>query len=178
MLCYLLMALILNCNNGQLFRAPCGKSQTAIQGCRNTIVVSALPTSRTRISIWRTLFELSLWTMCFANELRMREWVELYHEPTIGEQQDEAFIHHQARWVIAAKSATLNWCSGWQRMVNHYKIMLCVKGSPMVTVASHSWDNGSESFPVSCLTAWSQSKWDLNSLNVLNKHIDPWSPWV
>ena len=31
-----------------------------------------------RISIWRTLFELSLWTMCFANELRMREWVGLY----------------------------------------------------------------------------------------------------
>ena len=44
--------------------------------------------------------------MCFANELRMREWVELYHEPTIGEQQDEAFIQHQARWVIAAKSVT------------------------------------------------------------------------
>jgi len=42
--------------------------------------------------------------MCFANELCMREWVELYHEPTIGEQQDE---HHQARWVIAAKSATM-----------------------------------------------------------------------
>ena len=80
---------------------------------------------RMRISIWRTLFELSLWTMCFANELRMREWVELYHEPTIGEQQDEVFMHHQARWVIAAKSATLNWCSGWQRMVNLYTIRLC-----------------------------------------------------
>ena len=37
----------------------------------------------------------SLWTMCFAIELRMREWMELYH------------VQHQARWIIAAKSVTM-----------------------------------------------------------------------
>ena len=34
--------------------------------------------SRMWIPIWHTLFELSLCTEVYANELRMREWVELY----------------------------------------------------------------------------------------------------
>ena len=41
--------------------------------------------------------------------------------------------------------------------------MLCVKGSPRITVASKSWDNGSKSFPISFWTAWSQSKWNLDN---------------
>ena len=49
-------------------------------------------------NFWRTLFKLSLWTMLFANELRMYDWVELYHEPTnYWGATRWAFIHHQTR---------------------------------------------------------------------------------
>ena len=49
-------------------------------------------------NFWRTLFKLSLWTMLFANELRMYNWVELYHEPTnYWGATRWAFIHHQTR---------------------------------------------------------------------------------
>ena len=49
-------------------------------------------------NFWRTLFKLSLWTMLFANELRMYDWVELYDEPTnYWGATRWAFIHHQTR---------------------------------------------------------------------------------
>ena len=87
------------------------------------------------ISIWRTLFvsDSSLHRSSW-NELRMREWVELY--PRTPQYLQQTSYRHQARWAIATNSKVqvchCDWTSAvvdksnW--LVNHYVIFLMCEG--------------------------------------------------
>ena len=49
-------------------------------------------------------FELSLWTMCFANELRMHEWVELYPWTYAAKHQWAKMGFHKASGRVSLLS--------------------------------------------------------------------------